>query len=150
MQDNNSTPKIPVNYSPVEVHHRQMFWQVWMPIIVSSLLVLALGTLAIIGAIQGSPVVEHWGAIAAILVILPVLLAGVIILAVVGGIVYGLALLLKNMPNWMLRLQLLMIRVALAFRRAADTATQPVFKVNTFTARAATLWDRIFHGQWVR
>ncbi len=139
----------PVNPSsrptPTTEHRRQMIWQVWVPLIASILVVLAVEVLAIVGAAHGSPLVDHWGAIAAILIIIPVLLVGLIILGIVGGMVYGASRLLKPLPGWMLKAQLFMLRLALVVRRAADAATKPVVAVSTFSARVSRLWNDIFH-----
>ncbi|HEX9019247.1 MAG TPA: hypothetical protein VF806_08665 [Anaerolineaceae bacterium] len=126
-------------------HRRQMFWQVWLPLGVTIVIVLFLAVLSVIGAAQGSSQVERWGALSAVWVIIPVLIWGVVLLALVGGMAFGVTLLVRKMPGWMLRAQLLVIRIGLMVRRAADAATKPVVTANTVTTRAATLWDRIFH-----
>ncbi len=131
--------------TPTAEHRRQMIWQVWVPLIASILVVLAVEILAIIGAAHGSPLVDHWGAIAAILIIIPVLLVLLVILGIVGGMVYGVSRLLKPLPGWMLKAQLFMVRLALIIRRASDSATKPVVAASTFSARVSRLWNDIFH-----
>ncbi len=121
-----------------------MLWQVWVPLVASIVIFLALGILSIIGAVQGSSQVERWGNISAIWVIIPVLLGSLLLLALVGGLAYGVSVLLKKMPHWLLTAQLFMLRLALTVRRAADKATTPVVAVNTFSARLSTLWNKIF------
>ncbi len=131
--------------TPTALHRRQMIWQVWLPLIVSIIIVLAVEALAIVGAANGSPLVDHWGAIAAILIIIPVLVVLLVILGFVGGMAYGVSRLLKPMPGWMLKAQLFMVRVALIVRRAADASTKPVVAASTFSARVSRLWNDIFH-----
>lgn len=145
MRENISPIELPVNASPMRDHRRQMLLQVWLPLTVSIIIFLALAILAVVGAVQGSSQVERWGNISAIWVIIPVLFFGIILMALVGGMAYGVSKLLGKMPGWMLKAQLAMIRLALMVRRAADSATKPVVAVNTFSTRATTLWDRIFH-----
>ena len=139
--------RIPVrsNYvSPGEQHRRQMLRQVWLPLGASIIVMLALMILSIIGTLQGSSEVNRWGNISAIFIILPVLFFGILLLGILAGADYGMAKLLKKVPEWMLKAQLFMINLALTIRRAADSSTKPIFKVNTFSTRVATLWDRIF------
>jgi hypothetical protein len=124
-----------------------MVWQVWVPLVATILIALALGVLAIVGAFQGSPQVDHWGAISAVVVIAPVLVIGVVILAITAGVAFGVIWLHRKMPGWMLKLQLLMLRIALVTRRAADAATKPVMATNTFSARVSALWNTLFHRQ---
>lgn len=136
--------------SPVAQHRKQMIRQVWLPLGVTTVIVLALAILAIIGTVQGSSQVNKWGNISAIWVILPVLFFGLIFLAMFGGGAYGLSRLLKKMPGWMLKIQLFMIHLALTIRRASDSATKPVMAVNTFSTSVGTLWERIFGKKQVR
>jgi hypothetical protein len=144
MQEKISPPVLPFQDAPAEQHRRQMLWQVWVPLIATLVIVLTLVVLAIIGTVQGSSQVNRWGNISAVLVILPVMMCGVTFLVLFGGGAYGLSKLLKKMPGWMLRAQLFMLQLSLTVRRASDAATKPVFKANTLSARATTLWDRIF------
>lgn len=144
MQEKISPPVTPIQDAPAEQHRRQMLWQVWVPLIATLVIVLAVVILAVIGTVQGSPQVNRWGNISAVIIILPVMLCGVTFLLLFGGGVYGLSRLLRKMPDWMLRLQLFMLHLSLSVRRAADAATQPVIKVNTFSARVNTLWNRLF------
>ncbi len=109
------------------------------------LVVLALAILTIIGAAQGSSQIERWGHISAIWVIIPVLISGIVILAIVGGSAYGMSKLLGKMPEWLLKAQLFMVHLALTVRRAADAATKPIMASNTLSARVSTLWGRLFH-----
>ena len=140
----------PIHASPVVEHRRQMFKQVWLPLIASIILFLALVILTIVGAAQGSPQIERWGNLSAVMIILPVLFVGLITLIILGAADYGLSRLLKRIPEWMLKAQLFMIQLALSVRRAADAATKPIFAVNTFSTRASTLWDRIFRRKPAR
>ena len=150
MHDKVSPVQLPINASPVNQHRKQMLWQVWVPLGAAILIGLALGILAIVGAAQGSPQVDRWGALSAVIVILPVLVYGLVFLAIFGGIAYGLTVLLKRMPGWMLKAQLFMIHLSLVIRRAADSSTKPVVAVNTFSSSVGTLWERISGKRPVR
>ena len=147
MEQKGTVPGYPINASPVEDHRRQMRMQVWLPLGLTLLVVLALVVLAIIGTVNESPQINRWGNLSAVIVILPVLLTMFVFLIIVGAAVYGMRKLLHKMPDWMLRLQLRMVRIALGVRRAADSATQPVIKTNTFSARVKRLWDTVVRGK---
>ena len=132
-----------VKLSPAASHRRQMTWQVWVPLIASILIVLALLTLTVIGAFGGSSEVARWSNISAIWIIAPLLLVGLIFFALAAAMVFGMAKLLNKVPDWMLRLQLLMEQLTLAFRRMADASTMPVMVTSGYKARAAALWQSI-------
>lgn len=143
-------PEIHIGTTPSADHRRQMKLQVWLPLIASIVFVLALVILTIVGAVRGSPQIERWGNISAVIVILPVLLAGLLLLGLVGGSAYGLTKLLQKMPGWMLNAQLFILRVALLTRKGADAATKPIFTANNFSARASALWNRYIRRKPVR
>ncbi len=145
MQGKFVSPTSSIKITPSARHRRQMTWQVWVPLFASILIVLALAVLSIVGAAQGSDQIERWGSISAVLVILPVLLFGLVYLAIVGGLAFGIIWLLKRMPDWLLKAQLFMLHLALMIRRAADASTKPVVAVNTFSARVGRLWNTLFH-----
>jgi sterol desaturase/sphingolipid hydroxylase (fatty acid hydroxylase superfamily) len=131
-------------FSPSEQHRRQMFWQVWVPLIASLVIVLTLAILSIFGAVVGSSQVERWGNLSAAWVIAPLLFVGIIFMAIAFGCVYGMSKLLGHMPEWMLKAQLFFVRIALIIRRAADTTTLPVMKVHGYQASTHYLWNRYF------
>jgi len=147
MRDKLSVAELPINASPEALHRQQMLKQVWVPIIIAMVIVAALMILTIVGAVQANPQVEHWGGISAILIIIPLLLTLLVFLAITGASVYGINKLLKKMPGWMHKLQVFMENLSIKVRRAADASTQPVIKVNMFTTRTKTLWNRLFHRQ---
>lgn len=150
MHDKTRIPVRSAYISPLEQHRRQMLRQVWLPLGASIIVILALMILAIIGTVQGSSAVNHWGNISAIFIILPVLFFGILLLGILGGADYGMAKLLKKVPEWMLKAQLFMIKLALTVRRAADSTTKPIFKANTVSTRVTTLWDRLFGRKTAR
>lgn len=130
-------------FSPLEDHKRQMIWQVWTPLGVSIAVMFAAAVLTVIGAFQQSPQVERWGNLSAVWVIMPVLLSGTIFIVISIACVYGLSWLLKRTPDWMLRLQLLIVQIGLIIRRAADATTKPVIAIHKFNARANALWREL-------
>jgi hypothetical protein len=132
------------NSSPAADHKRQMIWQVWVPLGASTLIIVALMVLSIVGAIQKSDQVERWGNLSAVWVIIPVLITLVIFLAILLGCVFGMSKLLQKMPQWMLKAQLGVVHIGLIIRRAADAATRPVMEVNSMETRVKTLWQKIF------
>ncbi len=125
--------------TPLEEHRRQMLWQIWAPLALGLLIFFALMVLTLIGAARQSSLVEKWGNLSAIYLLIPVLFIALIVLAILGGCIYGLMKLLKNMPGWMLTARIQILRVALLLRRGMDAVTKPVFVVNETMARAEGL-----------
>jgi hypothetical protein len=140
-----SVAELPINAPPAVAHRRQMLTQVWLPVIASVVIVLAVAILAIVGTVQGSSQINQLGNVSAIYLIIPVLIMGFATLALTGLIVYGLAKLLKKIPLWMLILQMRAGQVATLTRRGANTVVSPIMAVNAFIARVQAFWKKIFN-----
>jgi hypothetical protein len=143
MDEKAPVSKLRANLSPAAEHRRQMRWQVWVPLIASIVVILALVSLTVIGAMGGSSQIARWANLSAVWIIAPVMLVGFLFLVITAACVYGMSKLLKRMPDWMLRVQLWMEHLALTVRRAADAATQPVMATSGLKARALALWRKI-------
>jgi hypothetical protein len=135
----------PVKRSPEEEHRRQMLTQVWLPLAASLLVLLAVMILTVIGAIKGSSLVDKWGALSAIYIIIPVLFGLLVVSGLVGGCVYGMARLLPRIPGWFLTIRLFVIRISMMIRRGLDATTKPILSVGGFMASTETLWKHYFH-----
>ncbi len=120
-----------------------MRWQVWVPLIASIVIFTAVAALTIIGAVGGSSQVARWANLSAVWIIAPMLLGGLIFLAIFAAVIYGMTKLLKRMPGWMLQLQMGMYRAAYLARRAADAAVQPVMATGGVKASAQAFWRKI-------
>jgi hypothetical protein len=127
----------PVPSSPQEraaEHQRQIRLQVWLPLGVGILLVLALAGLTIFGAVKGSSEVNRWGSLSAIYVMIPTLISSLLTVAVLVLIIRGLSKLKAKLPGWMYILQGLFARIAGYARLYADKIASPVFAVGGFTS----------------
>ncbi len=145
MEQRTSTINPKPRVTPVKAHRRQALVQIWLPLILAILIMLALMALTVYGAVIRSPDVDKWGAISAIYVILPVLFTGLLVLGLLGGMVYLLAKLLNKLPDWATVLHMYVIHAALLVRRGLDAVTKPVFAASDFAASAEALWKHYFH-----
>ena len=145
MEQKPSVAQKPVNLPPAVMHRRQMLRQVWLPLCASIVVLLGLVILTLVGAVQKSPSVEKWGNLSTIYIIIPVLLSGLLIQALLGGCVYGMRKLLRAMPGWMTIAQMRIADLAAIIRRAANAAVRPVIVVHLSSTRTRTFWKEIFH-----
>lgn len=125
------------------MHRRQVRNQIWIPLILTLLIVFGLAGWAIFGTVQGSSEINRWGSLSAILLILPNLLSSLISIVVLYYLTRGLRYLLRNTRGWMVRWQALMARLAAQFRRITDQMVRPVIHVNGFQAGVKALGRKI-------
>jgi hypothetical protein len=77
---------------------RDVIWQIGLPLGLAVLVVVVIAGLLI--APVGAPVRSVWADISLILLIIPTGLFGLVALALVGALVYGLILLLRELPYY--------------------------------------------------
>ena len=135
---------LPINSVPAAEHRRQMVRQVWIPMIASIIVVLAIAVLAVVGTVRESDQVNQWGNISAIYLIVPVLITSLVFLAITALMIFGLSKLLKKVPFWMFNLRMRTSQMSVIVRRGADSAVAPIMAVNASNARVRALWKRYF------
>ena len=86
--DLNQTPKTSSHAKKPIRHTRQVIWQVWLPFVITILLVIAAAVLIIVLPAEGRTSINQFASISTILVILPVLGFVILLLGIVAGLIY--------------------------------------------------------------
>jgi hypothetical protein len=125
-------------------HNRQRFLQIWLPLGLAAAIALGVGVWAIVAATAPGSTMTHWADVSAVLVILPILLAGVLYLTILVGSIYLVARLYRGLPGLDRKIQAVYYRIEIGVRRAADQVVKPVNKVNGWSASVKALRDALF------
>ncbi len=123
-------------------HRRQNATQVLLPVILAAVLLLAAAVWLAYAAFRGSGDVARWGAISAIWVVLPLMVAALIFTALLAGLVYLMGRLLKILPGYTSQAHALAYRLEGAIRRLLDASVKPVFAVGEIGATLKALIGR--------
>jgi energy-coupling factor transporter transmembrane protein EcfT len=81
-------------------HKRETNLQILLPILLSSLLMVGLFALISYSTFAQNGDVARWAAISTIWIVIPLMLLLLVILALLGGMVYGMQKLLKITPDY--------------------------------------------------
>jgi hypothetical protein len=111
-------------------HRRQVIWQVILPMVLTVLLLIALVAWISLATFRGGADVSRWAAISTIWIVLPVLLAGLIVLIVLLGINYLVMRLRGITPTYTGLAQDYVFRGAAVVKRVTKAAVQPVFLID--------------------
>jgi hypothetical protein len=130
MDASNSSP---AERNPVtrEIHHRQVLWQIRLPLVILVALFLAL---IVTVSLSGSGYQSRWADISLIWCLCPNLIVLLSCVAVLGGMSFGLFRLQRIMPGKMFGLQKFGLKVRDGVQKATDAAVEPVLKVNSAKA----------------
>ncbi len=123
----------PITY---QAHRRQAFWQIYFPLIVFTILVIATIVLVIIA---NNAQVSKWADISLIFIISITMVAFlVVIVGLVFSIVYSRRL-LKATPYFFFNAQRFIYLVEVRVKRVSNVAVEPILRISGFFAGAGAL-----------
>ncbi len=125
--------------APRAGYRRQVVWLVYVPLALGVLAVLALGLWVLMGSIGDSSV---WADVSLVILAGPVLLLGLVQLALAVALVVGLTKALQAIPAPMRQADLALWRLKRAVRRGSDLAAKPLIAPRAAAAalRHGLLW----------
>ena len=135
----------PKNFSPEQMHKRQAIWQIFLPAFLGAAIFLALCVWVVfytIGYVPDAALPDQQSPpakVAVIWLLLPTCFGGLIQMAILGGLVYGMGRGIKGLPSLAQKLQNAMYRVSAGISRAADMVAKPVLAAGSQKAG----WDRL-------
>jgi len=89
----------PDHYSYL-VHRKQVVRQIVLPVVLAALLMIALIVLIINSTFNEGGEAGRWAAISTIWIVIPVMVVGILLLAILIGLIYLLALALGALPHY--------------------------------------------------
>lgn len=137
-------PQLPIreHYS-YQVHRKQRVTQIILPMVLVVLLMIALIVLISLSTFTSGGDVGRWAAVSTIWLIIPVLIAGLIVLAVLAGLIYLMARLLGLLPTYTGLAQDYVYIARGYILRAADMVVKPVIALNGFIENILAFFGRI-------
>jgi energy-coupling factor transporter transmembrane protein EcfT len=123
-------------------HRRELGWQIILPVALSAAGFIALIVLIYFATFEGDGDVSRWAAISTIWIVIPVMLAGLILLALIGGLVYLMKRLLNVAPTYTGMAQDYVHKAAGYVKRGADMAVKPVLFLDGVGAGIRTFFGR--------
>jgi len=136
MNKNFDSSKETVTY---RAHKRNYMWQILMPILVASALVLFVAIAIATGTANS---VSVWADISVIWIIIPLLIFALIILVLLVTLIYGMARLIDITPFYTQKATTQSRLMKEKVRGLADSSTKPVFIVEGFSAKISSIFKR--------
>jgi hypothetical protein len=106
----------------IRLHKRQVAWQILVPLIVAAVLIILAAVFVVTRGAASDRVAAD---ISAMWLIMPVLIFMFIFLVIIGGLIYGTAMLTRILPKYSGRVQSFLVSVASGARKAADGSAKP-------------------------
>lgn len=132
----------PAHYSYLK-HRKQVMQKIILPVVLSALVLVGIVVWVSYATFSQGGDVGRWAAISTIWVIIPMLLGGLVVLAILGGLIYGMAKLLGALPYYTGIAQDYVIIARGYIMRAADMAVKPILAVNSWLETMKTFFERM-------
>ena len=107
-------------------HRRQVAWQIILPIAFAGLILVGLVYLVVWGTFSASGDVQRWAEISTMWLTLPVMIAALVLLAVLIGITYLVALLAGFIPRYSVPAQKYAAQMLAAARKVEWVGHKPL------------------------
>jgi hypothetical protein len=125
-----------------ERHRREILWQIVLPVVLASLLVIGLIVLVNVATFTANGDVARWAAIATIWIAVPIMIASLIFIVLLTGLVYLMKQLLRITPVYTGQAQDFVHRIAGAIKRFADATVKPIIFLDRVGASMKRLVGR--------
>jgi uncharacterized membrane protein YhdT len=117
----NDTPR--VDTPTVRLHKRQFAWQILVPFLVMTALVIAAAAFVVSGGVSGT---RAWTDVSIIWILAPLLIFALLFVVVLGFLIYGIAKLTQVTPLYTGKAQHFFAMLSAGTRKIADGAAKPI------------------------
>ena len=132
----------PAHYAYLK-HRRQVMRQVVLPVVLSALALVGMIVWVSIATFEQGGDVGRWAAVSTIWVIIPTLLGGLVVLAILGGLIYGMARLLNALPYYTGIAQDYIFIARGYIIRGADMVTKPILALDGWLQSMKAFFERM-------
>jgi len=124
-------------------HRKQLIWQIILPMVLTSLLFIALIVLINVATFRDGGDVGRWAAVSTIWIVIPIMIGLLILLALLGGLVYLMQKLLNVTPTYTSLAQNYVYMAEGYIKRAAEAIVKPVLQLNGILASINAFFEKM-------
>lgn len=112
-------------------HKRQVIWQIWLPLVLTILIFLGLGGLAISLTTRNHPVAGQWAALSVIIVILPTCLGGIFSLILLSFGIYITGKGVRGLPGITYKIQRIFRQLSTLILYYSNRLASPLISIKS-------------------
>ena len=135
-------PPHPEHYS-YQLHRKQRITQVILPMVISTLVLIGMIILISLATFKSNGDVSRWAAISTVWIVIPILLAGLILLVILIGLIYLMARALGALPHYSGMAQDYAYIARTYIIRGADMIVNPIIALESLIEKVKAFFERI-------
>lgn len=135
-------PQRPEHYSYLK-HRKQRVTQIILPVIISTLVFVGFIVWICLATFNQSGDVGRWAAISTIWIVIPVMVAGLIVLALLVGLIYLMARAIGGLPYYTGIAQEYVFIAEGYIKRAANMAVKPIIALNGWLETIKAFFEKV-------
>ena len=132
----------PEHYS-YQRHRKQRITQIVLPVVLGAIVLVGMIVLISISTFRSNGDVGRWAAVSTMWIIIPILLTGLILLALLIGLIYLLARALGVLPHYTGLAQDYVYKAQAYIIHAADMAVKPIIALEGYIENIKAFFGRI-------
>jgi Na+-transporting methylmalonyl-CoA/oxaloacetate decarboxylase gamma subunit len=137
---------MPINsneHPSYQLHRKQLWTQILLPIIFAALVFIAIIIITSLGALRYHGDVGRWAAISTIWLTLPVMIAGLIFLILLIVLIYLLSRVIAVIPPYSYQAQSIVYRIESIVKRFAEMFRKPMLAIQELTELVRAYIDNL-------
>jgi hypothetical protein len=135
-------PQHPEHYSYLK-HRKQRVTQIILPVIISTLVFVGFIIWVSFATFNQGGDVGRWAAISTIWIVIPIMVAGLVLLALLGGLIYLMARALGGLPYYTGIAQDYVYKAQGYIIRAANMVSKPVIALNGWLETIKAFFEKV-------
>ena len=140
MADKFRPPNLPERNPLTEhTHKREVFWQIYLPVIIGGIVLLLVAAGVLIATYHGTARLDTWAAVSEIILVVPAMLATVIFAALAAGAIYLVTRFLGIAPGYARLVQDYFTLARVRVKKVADVSVEPFLRAHSFGASLRAL-----------
>jgi uncharacterized membrane protein len=130
------------NHPSYQLHRKQVWTQILLPILLTVLVFIAVIVLTSVATFRDNGDVARWAAISTIWLVLPVMIAGIVLLIFLLAIIYLLARFISMIPPYSDQAQRFVFQIEGYVKRGTEMILKPVLFVDLIKSQFKQFMER--------
>jgi hypothetical protein len=142
MTEKAKVPQRPEHYSYL-LHRKQRVTKIIMPVVISALVFVGFIVWVSFATFNQGGDVGRWAAISTIWIVIPIMLGGIIVLALLIGLIYLMARAIGGLPYYTGIAQQYVFLAEGYIKRGANMAAKPIIAINGWLEAIKAFFEKV-------